>query len=80
MSISPSQGGILGGSDDPTWRPEPSSGRPKWFTVFILVAFVALFAGIGYLVMELKATRANLEQANQKIRSEERRVGKECRL
>ena len=75
MSISPPAGGILGGDADPTWRPE-SGGRPKWFTVFILVAFVVLFGATIYLVMELRSTRVSLEQANKKIQTHEEQITK----
>ena len=75
MSISP--GGMGSGGNDPTWRPEPrENGRPKWFTFFILVALLALFGATAYLVLEVRGTRANLEQANQKIQTHEAQIAK----
>lgn len=76
MSISPSQGGITGNPTDPTWRPEPGSGRPKWFTLFVLGALVVLFATTAYLVVQLRGARARLEQASQKIQVQEEQIAK----
>ncbi|MBI3667289.1 MAG: hypothetical protein HY236_13870, partial [Acidobacteria bacterium] len=67
---------MLGGEPDPTWRPESSGGRPKWFTVFILVALVVLFGANIYLVMESRAMRLTLEQANRKLQAHDEQITK----
>src|SRR3989441_12755457 len=75
---------------------DTSASVPRW----ILVAFIAVFALVGYLLYANYSTRTKLEadlartnersrvlsaqvdQANARLaemRSEERRVGKECR-
>ncbi len=72
MSISP-------GGADPTWRPEMRSSRSDGFggfPVFVLVAFVVLFGATVYLVLELRSTRASLDQANQKIQNHEEQLAK----
>ena len=77
MSISPSSN-PLGGGTDPTWSPESSSSgaRPKWFTIFMLVALVALFGATTYLTLQLRSARAGLEQANKKIQAHEEQIAK----
>jgi F0F1-type ATP synthase membrane subunit b/b' len=72
VSISP-------GGADPTWRPEMRSSRSDGFggfPVFVLVAFVVLFGATVYLVLELRSTRASLDQANQKIQNHEEQLAK----
>ena len=73
MSISP--GSYSGGSDS-SWRPEPSSGRSKGFTVVILVALVLMIGATVYLFVELRATRQTIEQANLKIQTHEEHIAK----
>lgn len=84
MSISPGPGtlggagggGSAGPMPDPTWRPEPSEGRPKWFTIFILACLGVLFALTIYLLVQLRGARASLDQANAKIQAHEEQIAK----
>jgi hypothetical protein len=64
------------GSSDPTWRPEPTSGRSKGFTVVILAVLVLLVGATVYLFVDLRTTRQSLEQANQKIQTHEEQLAK----
>ena len=74
MSINPSQGGIFGGQPEPAWRPEPKQSR--WFPVFVLVAVFVLLGASIFLALELRSTRASLEQANLKIQAHEEQIAK----
>lgn len=74
MSISPGQQGG-GGFEDPSWRPS-SGGRPRVVTIVVLVGLVASFGATAYLVTQLRATRADLAAANQKIQAHEEQLAK----
>jgi hypothetical protein len=73
VSISP---GSYTSNSDPAWRPESASGRSKGLTVVILAVLGLLIGATVYLFLQLRATRANLEQANQKIQTHEEHIAK----
>ena len=70
MSISP---GFMGGGDS-SW--DGGSTRSRGFTVLILIALVILLGATAYLFIELRTTRAGLDEANQKIQTHEEHIAK----
>jgi chromosome segregation ATPase len=72
VSISP---GMTNEGANPAWRPEPAE-RPRWFTVFILVCLVALFGLAAYLFVDLRSTRASLDQANARLQAHDEQIAK----
>jgi F0F1-type ATP synthase membrane subunit b/b' len=62
----------MGGGD--SW--DSGSTRSRGFTVLILIALVILLGATAYLFIELRTTRAGLEEANQKIQTHEEHIAK----
>src|SRR5262249_46445648 len=69
-------GGIFSGQPDPGWRPEPRPQQSRWFPVFVLVAVFVLLGATIFLALQFRSTRADLEQANQKIQAHEEQIAK----
>jgi chromosome segregation ATPase len=77
VSISPGSSGNFGGDAGPAWRPEPiSEPRPKWFSLFVIIAVAALAGANIYLFTQLASARQSLAQANQKIQAHDEQIAK----
>jgi chromosome segregation ATPase len=72
VSISP------GGFSDPSWRPDSGggSGRPRLFTLVLLVAVLALAGATAYLFTTLQATQSRLTAANEKLQAHDEQIAK----